>query len=304
MPLLVWLIGVAIGANAGAAAANEATTPTVGQALFVRNCASCHGVSGAGDGPNSSSLAAAPRDLRSEFLNRYSDTELIDRVLAGSNLRIEFDADAVRQRSGETEAIVSHITRLPKLDWVRFDRGWEIYATRCESCHGLYGKPPLASPPGVGHVRDLGASDYQAAVSDTELLTTARHGRHGMPALVPQITHSEAVSLTSFLRALSPGFAIYSQTCAQCHGDRGHGVGTLVEQVPLPTIVFDANYFARVDRDDLRNRIWHMLAEHRPQMPHFRDSLTRDDAAAVIRYLKSAQSPPAAELSSPTPQPQ
>ncbi len=48
--------------------ADEDEDPKVAQAgaePFARNCAACHGVSGAGDGPTAASLATPPPDLRS-----------------------------------------------------------------------------------------------------------------------------------------------------------------------------------------------------------------------------------------------
>ncbi|MDG2048733.1 MAG: cytochrome c [Myxococcota bacterium] len=54
------LAGIASLALAGSAWAADAAA---GKALFEANCASCHGVSGKGDGPVGSALNPPPRDF-------------------------------------------------------------------------------------------------------------------------------------------------------------------------------------------------------------------------------------------------
>jgi mono/diheme cytochrome c family protein len=43
--------------------ANDETVLTAGEALYRANCASCHGASGAGDGPAAEDLSRPPEDL-------------------------------------------------------------------------------------------------------------------------------------------------------------------------------------------------------------------------------------------------
>ena len=54
------LTGMASFALAGS---TWAADPAAGKALFEANCASCHGVSGKGDGPVGSALNPPPRDF-------------------------------------------------------------------------------------------------------------------------------------------------------------------------------------------------------------------------------------------------
>ena len=59
---IIWL---ALAAPAMLAACMEAEMPTAtdGQALFMENCAVCHGENGKGEGPLARGLAKAPADL-------------------------------------------------------------------------------------------------------------------------------------------------------------------------------------------------------------------------------------------------
>lgn len=290
--ILPGLLAVLAAATTSPAVEPSPDEMLAGQALFLKKCAGCHGADGAGDGAARDWLAAPPRDLRTGFLDRYSTPELIDRVLLGAPLQIELDPEAMRQRARQTEVVVDYLEELPRVDWRSVDRGAELYLHRCESCHGPWGTPPTAGTEGADSIPDLGSAHFQAGTSDTELETTVRHGRHGMPALVPQIEADDALDLVRFLRHLSPGFTIYDQTCAQCHGDHGQGVGSLAETDALPTVTFDAAYFARADPEDLRVMTWHMLGEHQPHMPHFRSRLSPDEARRIVSYLQSRTSLP------------
>ena len=66
-----------------------------GRALYVRHCASCHGVSGKGDGPVAPHLRRPPSDL----------TEIAGRTEGG------FDADAVRATIDGRTLVAEHGTR-------------------------------------------------------------------------------------------------------------------------------------------------------------------------------------------------
>jgi mono/diheme cytochrome c family protein len=78
----------AVGALAGLATdAADAGAPPAGdrdgQALYAKNCSSCHGETGRGDGPSGLFLRRKPADLRSADVRKMSDDELFDRITAG-----------------------------------------------------------------------------------------------------------------------------------------------------------------------------------------------------------------------------
>jgi mono/diheme cytochrome c family protein len=55
---------VAAAALSALACSETASPPPGGEALFAQHCASCHGASGAGDGPLAAELRVAPANLR------------------------------------------------------------------------------------------------------------------------------------------------------------------------------------------------------------------------------------------------
>lgn len=260
-----------------------------GERLYLTHCASCHGESGGGDGPDAKLFAAKPRDLREGFLDAYTTDDLVHRVREGRGLPLAFDLPALKARAKEVESLVAYMRRLPEIDWRRVDEGEWVYTRRCEDCHGRYGAPLDDRPAGVRKPRDLGAADFQRSTSEGDLEVAVRHGRDGMPGLVPRIDEEQARQVALYVRLLSPGYQTYTQYCANCHGADGRGVGSFGEEVPLPTTVFDRDYFARMDPERLRARAWHMLDEHQPSMPHFRKTLSVEQVRAIIEYLRKTE---------------
>ena len=258
--------------------------------LYRGECAPCHGPTGHGDGPEAVLFAHPPSDLRTGLLERHDVTEVVRRILDGAPLAITLDPQALASRAADVETIVAHLERLPTIDWPLVERGEEVWVDRCELCHGRFGRPgPTRPPAGVRAPRDLSDPSFQKAHKDRDLLILARHGREGMPAIPGLESDADAGALLGFIRLLSPGYVTYEQYCATCHGDDGRGAGADVTatEPARPTIVFDRRYLAAHDEEYLRTRVWHMLAEHKPQMPHFRGKLTESQIRAVVEYLKS-----------------
>lgn len=285
------LLVLAATLRAFAAAASPATSATTGGvALYRTHCASCHGVDGRGDGPDAPFLSARPRDLRAGFLDRYGTEELVRRVLDGARLAIGLDPERLRARAADTEALVDHLQRLPGINWRLADRGQEIYLERCEQCHGFYGRPERPSPT-ARQPRDLSSGAFQKSVGDADLARTVRHGRHGMPAIPALRGDADTRALVAFVRVLSPGFELYSRSCASCHGDDGRPQHEFTDGLRRPTVAFDRGYFTRRDPERLRVAVWHMLEASEPRMPHFRGEVSEPSARAIVEWLRRTARP-------------
>lgn len=258
-----------------------------GQAAYQRYCEHCHGPEGRGDGVDAARFARTPRNLREQFFRTYAVEDLVERILNGQKLPLALDPAKYGELQAKTDEILEHLRRLARARWPSVERGWALYATRCVDCHGNFGEPPSSLPQGVKRPRNLADPSWQRGISDAELLLAIRHGRAGMPALVPQIRDDEARSLLAFVRLLSPGFAWYQRVCAVCHGDDGRGVrGTPGEVERLPRVAFDRGYFQKRSQAEIRAAILHMLREHEPAMPHFAPVLDRGTVRAIVEYLR------------------
>jgi mono/diheme cytochrome c family protein len=259
--------------------------PLDGRALYLQHCAVCHGQDGRGDGPDAALFINPPRNLRTGYLDTHSTAEVVQWVLDGRRQRLALDLPALRERTADVESIMAHLRHIPEVDWGAVDQGQVLFGARCAPCHGPFGRPVGALPPGVRPPRDLSDPDFQRASSEGDILIAVRHGRDGMPALTPRLSEKEARQVAAFVRVLSPGYATYTTYCAQCHGDHGIGVGSFGESYPVPTVVFDRAYFARRDPAEVRRSVRHMLDEHRPRMPHFRAVISEPEATAIVDYL-------------------
>jgi mono/diheme cytochrome c family protein len=111
-----------------------------GQALYGDHCASCHGPTGAGDGPGAASLRPRPGNLAE---HEYSDRRLAEALwhgVAGTAMPAWRDypltdlaALTARVRAlaapREEPALPAHLT----------DIGARVYAANCAQCHGVDG---------------------------------------------------------------------------------------------------------------------------------------------------------------------
>ena len=278
--IVTFVVALAIGPAAAAPAPD-------GTLLYLRQCASCHGLAGRGDGPDASLFLPRPRNLRDGFLDGPDTPELLRRILDGARRPLALDPGALRARLTDTEAIVSHLQAIPDVNWRLVERGQDLYLSRCESCHGPFGRPPSALPT-TATPPDLSASGFQRNVPDDELVRAVRHGRPGMTAIPTLRSEADASALVAFVRILSPGFELYSRHCATCHGDDGHPQREFVEARQRPTVVFDRQFLARRDPLQLRAAVSHMLEQREPGMPHFRTTLSEPEARAILRYLRGA----------------
>jgi len=281
----VAVVGLVLALQVAAPAAAEQPD---GQALYVRHCEPCHGVTGRGDGRDAGMLANPPRDLRSGFLDRYPVEELVRRVRSGVPLELALDLPSLRARAEEVEAIAAHLERLPAVQWRLVEEGQALYLDRCELCHGPTGTPTHVLPPGARSPRDLSSAAFQAEFDAARFARVVQHGWRGMPAVNPPVADAELPALVAFVQLLSPGYVLYDRYCAACHGDDGRGSGAFGDADGRPTVVFDRAYFRRRDPEQVRTAVWHMIATQRPAMPHFRRVLTEAEARAVILYLESA----------------
>ena len=290
--LLLGMLGGGVGA-AAAADGRSGTAPEAGHRLYLGTCAGCHGPDATGDGPDADLSAVPPPALRgSTVLARHSDAELIAFVREGRRFRVGIRPALLAQHAQETDTLVTFLQGLPGRDWDTIDAGADVYRSRCLPCHDAYGRPQATVPAGVQRPpRDLSQRVFQTTVDDAALIELVRHGRHGMPTLVPHITDEESRQLVAYVRLLSPGYALYTRYCQVCHGAHGEGAQGVVVEATAPRLVFDDEYFWNQPPERIRHAVWHMLREAKPTMPHFSAVLDDQEVATILRWLRSLPPP-------------
>jgi len=77
---------------------------------------------------------------------------------------------------------------------------------------------------------------------------------------------------------------IYTEQCAQCHGERGQGDGPEARtHYPLPADLTDANRMANI----VDGEIFYQISEGRRPMPSFKQRLTQDQLWQLVHYVRS-----------------
>lgn len=267
-----------------------------GAALYQRECAPCHGPAGHGDGPEAPTFRNTPRDF-GDLARAEPSARIVERVRRSRLRMLEVDEDVVvERRKRMVEELVGHLQRMPDVPWPQVRRGAEVYAERCENCHGPNGRPVSVNvlqrgPQATGRQP---APDFQKARGDAELLAVAQgQGHPAMPGFTPLTNEDEARALLAYLRVLSNGFAWYSLWCAGCHGDEGRGDGPLATGIDKPTVAFDRAYLSAQSPADLRRKAMHVFNDIEPATPHFQRNLSEGQARAVlmaVRMLQTADS--------------
>ncbi len=87
--------------------------PLDGRTLYRENCERCHGMSGAGDGPDGKNLIPPPRDFGQAF--KYGDTQTaIVKTITNGIPRTGMAAYGKVLEEAEIKALASHVRVLRK----------------------------------------------------------------------------------------------------------------------------------------------------------------------------------------------
>ncbi|RME46328.1 MAG: hypothetical protein D6791_08535 [Chloroflexi bacterium] len=169
-------------------------------------------------------------------------------------------------------------------------RGRAIYEARCTRCHGPQGAgdgamaAQLPAPPpsflDVEHMRQVTPAAYFDLITNGNLDALMPPWREALSAQERWDVLFYVWSLGTTREQIDAGKAIYSQTCAECHGEAGNKIDTvdLSDQATLATLS-QADLFASV-------RDGHADTD-------FKDSLTDDERWAVVDYVRTFTYEPA-----------
>ena len=175
-----------------------------GQAAFNDNCAPCHGLGGAGQGPYPSladdawlwggTLDDVLTTIQYGIRSDHPDTRFNEMPAFGALQMLE---------RGQVNDVAEYVLSLsgPSEDQAAADRGEEIFAEQCASCHGDNGEGmvELGGP-------DLADQIWLYGGSKAEIVQQIHQPRHGvMPAWVGRLDPTTIKSLTVYVHSLGGG---------------------------------------------------------------------------------------------------
>lgn len=84
----------------------------VGKELYNKNCKSCHGAKGLGDGPKAATLKTFPGDFTADYFKKYSDGEIYYISFVGHDEMPNYEKKIPDE--GDRASVVEFIKKLSK----------------------------------------------------------------------------------------------------------------------------------------------------------------------------------------------
>lgn len=109
-------MAVALFAVAGPATADEKPTASAGQTIYERECATCHGPEGKGDGETAAYLTPQPQDFTASVVQKRSDEFLTAVVAKGGPAKglAESMPAFPKLSKKEVQSVVAYVRQLSK----------------------------------------------------------------------------------------------------------------------------------------------------------------------------------------------
>jgi cbb3-type cytochrome c oxidase subunit III len=178
-----------------------------GRAVFLENCAPCHGADGGGHGTEAQRLELAPANFRDvAFMRGETPRDFFNVVTLGrrrSGMPAWGEALTVQQRWDVVSHVWSLATPAPAMA-----EGQGVWLAHCAGCHGAAGDGK--GPQAVGlltPVPDLTAALALVDRTDADLFAAVTQGVPGtaMPGFGTTLGEAERWKTVAYLRALSLG---------------------------------------------------------------------------------------------------
>jgi high-affinity iron transporter len=191
-----------LGSEAALDLPTKALNVAEGSELYKQNCASCHGVSGLGDGPAGMQLNPRPPAIGSSTaMHDVTPAMMFRKISVGvtGTAMPSFSKLTAEQRWN----IVMYLTSLHHPS-TQTAEGEGLYVQNCVSCHGVTGL-------GDGQVArslsklppELGSFQWQVERTDDQLATAIAKGLPGSPMPpTPNLTDAQIQSLVAYVRMM------------------------------------------------------------------------------------------------------
>ena len=170
-----------------------------GKALFVENCASCHGAAGLGDGEDAADLPFQAAPLGSKDFNNAKTLSGWYQVVTDG--RVEHSMPSFASLTDQQRWDVVAYAFLLGFDPTTLGDGKDIYAQECATCHGTDGK---GKPVGERVTPDFSDPKTLTDMSNQDIGQIIANGNsEGMPAFSEKLSQQQQSVVIDYVRAFA-----------------------------------------------------------------------------------------------------
>lgn len=292
--------------------------------LYYRQCATCHGDRGDGQGRAGAALSPAPTDFTALSGSNDPGVEKMEQAIRNGITGTSMVGYGVRFDDSTISQLVSYIrTRFMGIhnnETDESDPGRAIYINNCAVCHGdngnsgVWARNSLNPPP-----RDFTTEKAKEVLSKERMIVSVTYGRPGTGMMpfssrlstkqIEQVVHFirtnfmhiKAENNAPVLSEISPapdvalypgnlrgdpekGKLFFQSNCYVCHGRDGRGDGPRADF----NIPRPRNFTTKLSHIELtRARLFHSISNGRrgSVMPAWKTVLTPQQIANVAEYV-------------------
>jgi high-affinity iron transporter len=193
----------ALGSEAALELPRKAIDLAQGRQLYERSCASCHGMSGLGDGTAGRAMTPKPPAIGDAVTMRDVSPATMYRILSVGIAGTPMTGYAAAFTPEQRWNIVSYLMSL-RTTPRQVVEGEGLYTQRCMQCHGALGAGDGAFARALSRLpQEIGSFSWQASHSDVQLSDVVRQGIAGtaMPSS-QELTPQQLRNVVAYLRTL------------------------------------------------------------------------------------------------------
>ena len=173
-----------------------------GRQLYQANCASCHGVTGRGDGPAGRGMNPAPPAVGDAATMHDVSPATMYRIVSVGIGGTPMPAYGASMTPDQRWNVVNYLMSL-RASPAQVAEGEGLYMQSCMSCHGALGAGDGAFARSLTRLPgEIGSLGYQAAHSDLQLAEVVRNGVPGTSMPPTPFTSAQAGNVVAFLRTM------------------------------------------------------------------------------------------------------
>lgn len=173
-----------------------------GSQIYQRECASCHGPTGLGDGPAAAGMEPPPLPIGSAADMFGATPTLLYRVLAVGIKGTAMTGYADRLSADERWDVVAYLHTLRASDGDRLE-GEGLFLQRCSSCHGMTGAGDGAVAKALTRLpADVGSFVWQVEKSDAQIADAIRNGIPGTAMPPSDLGDAQLATMVAYVRML------------------------------------------------------------------------------------------------------